>query len=79
MYFGELCRLIGCREIESGTRLALLAWALMSPSSVGSEGGAQLLVRGTEMVQVSSPVQPGYRAPDHGVWTGTFSALEREV
>lgn len=31
------------------------------------------------MVQVSSPVQPGYRAPDHGAWTGTFSALERAV
>jgi len=36
----------------------------MSLSSVGSEGRAQLLVEGTEMVQVSSPVRAVYQAPD---------------
>jgi hypothetical protein len=45
----------------------------MSPSSVGSEGGAQLLVKGTEMVQVSSPVRAVYQAPDWSVCTGILS------
>ena len=32
--------------------------------SVGSDAAAQLLVRGTELVQGPSPVQPAHRAPD---------------
>jgi hypothetical protein len=45
----------------------------MSRSSVGSEGRAQLLVKGTEMVQVSSPVRAVYQVPDWSVCTGTLS------
>ena len=78
MYLGERAGVASGCGIESGMLRALLsAWVLMSRSSVGSEGGAPLLVRGTEMVQVSSPVQLVYRVPDHRACTGAFSSLVR--
>jgi hypothetical protein len=41
--------------------------------SVGSDAEAQLLVRGTELVQGPSPVQPAHRAPDLHTRTGPRS------
>ena len=43
--------------------------------SVGSAAEAQLLVRGTELVQGPSPVQPVHRVPDLRGRTGTRSRL----
>jgi len=44
-------------------------------ASVGSEMEPQLLVRGTELVQVFSPVQPGHGVPDLLTRTGMRSRL----
>ena len=43
--------------------------------SVGSEAEAQLLVKGTDLVQHPSPVQPVHRAPDLHGRTGMRSCL----
>ena len=43
--------------------------------SVGTATEPQLLVRGTELVQVSSPVQSGHRVPDLLTRTGASSRV----
>jgi hypothetical protein len=47
--------------------------------SVGTAVEPQLLVRGTELVQVFSPVQPGHRVPDLLTGTGARSRLIAET
>jgi len=42
-------------------------------ASVGTALEPQLLVRGAELVQVSSPVQSGHRVPDLLIRTGAHS------